>query len=154
MTFEPQDPQYRARVEEIFDRAAFVNHLGIALDDLGPGWCTVRLDVRPEHLQQTGFVHAGVLATVADHAAGAAASTLLPADRLALSVEFKVNFLRPAVGERLVCRAEVLKGGRTISVADSRVEVVRGGEWRLVAQATVTLSSVARERVSLVETPA
>ena len=137
--FSPRDPQYRNRVRAIFERAAFVQLLGIRMSALEPGACEARLEVRPELLQQDGVVHAGVLATLADHTAGAAGGSLIAADEGILSAEFKINLLRAARGSALRCRAEVVKAGRTLTVADARVYAEGTGPERLVATATVTL---------------
>lgn len=87
-------------------------------------------------------MHAGVQATVADHTAGCAGLTLLAAEELILSVEFKINLLRPAQGSSLRCRAEVLKPGRTLVVAESSVYAGGPQEEVLTAKATVTLAVV------------
>lgn len=129
-------------VSAIFDRAAFIAHLGVALVSYGEGTCETRLAVRPEHRQQDGFIHAGVQATMADHTAGGAAATLTGPDQTVLSVEFKINLLRPARGDVLVCRARVLRGGRTLSVVESEVLTPDAGGEKLVAKATVTLAVV------------
>lgn len=134
---------YREAVAAIFRKAPFVAGLGVALRDLGPGWCESELPVRAEHLQQDGFVHAGVQATLADHTAGGAAGTLAGEGQMVLTVEFKINLLRPAVGETLRCRAQVLRPGRTIIVAESEVFARRGGDEKLAAKAMVTLALVA-----------
>ncbi len=126
----------------IFSRAGFVRDLGIRLKDAGPGWCESVLEVEPRHTQQDGYVHAGVQATIADHTAGGAAGTLAAETDLVLSVEFKINFLRPALGERLVCRASVLRQGKTLQVAESEVFAERDGNRKLVAKAMVTLALV------------
>ena len=139
-----QNPDYRAAVADIFERAGHVQALGIRLTDLGPGWCETHLDVTPQHLQQTGVVHAGVMATLADHTAGAAGSTLVAPDEYLLSVEFKINLLRAARTERLWCRAQVLKPGRMITVAESEVFAATEAATRLVAKATVTLAVLKR----------
>lgn len=139
-----KDREARAReaVEAIFRDSAFVSGLGIELKDLGPGWCESELAVTERHLQQDGYVHAGVQATIADHTAGGAAGTLAKAGEMVLTVEFKINLLRPAVGERLRCRAAVLKPGKTIVVAESEVFASRDGGEKLTAKATVTLALV------------
>lgn len=136
------DPRIRKGVEAIFRNSAFVTGLGIRLADMGPGWCESDLAVEGRHLQQDGFVHAGVQATIADHTAGGAAGTLAGPGEMVLTVEFKINLLRPAVGERIRCRAKVLKPGRTIVVAESEVFACRDGEEKLTAKATVTLALV------------
>ena len=138
--FTPRDPDFRARVRAIFEAAAFVQHLGIEMTALEPGICEAALALRPEHLQQDGVVHAGVIATLADHTAGAAGGSLIAASDGILTLEFKVNLLRTGRGRRLRCRAEVVKAGRTISVADSRVFAEADGAEKLIATATVTLA--------------
>jgi uncharacterized protein (TIGR00369 family) len=128
----------------ILEACPFVRDLGLELESLGEGTCTTVLDLKERHLQQDGFVHAGVQATVADHTAGTAGATLIPAGRAVLSIEFKINLLRPARGERLVCRAKVLRAGKSVSVVESEVHSIDGGVERLVSKATVTLAIVPR----------
>ncbi len=139
---KPQAEDYNGKAVAIFSRAAFIGGLGVRLRDAGPGWCESDLTVSPAHLQQDGYVHAGVQATMADHTAGAAAGTFAAEGDLVLTVEFKINFLRPALGERLRCRASVLRKGRILSVAESEVYADQEGSEKLVAKAMVTLALV------------
>jgi uncharacterized protein (TIGR00369 family) len=143
-TFVPRDPRFAERVREIFGQAPFIAALGIELGSFGPGWCETHLSVAPRHLQQDGLIHAGVQATMADHTAGAAAGTLLAPGEIVLTVEFKINLLRPAAGEALRCRAEVVRPGKTLTVAESSVFVVTGAEERLVAKLLATMAFVPR----------
>jgi uncharacterized protein (TIGR00369 family) len=140
-------------IEQGFSHAPFVAHLGVELQGLGPGWCEAKLEIQPWQLQQTGVVHAGVVATIADHCAGAAATTLLPPGEHVVSVEFKINLLRGARGERLHCRAEVLKPGQTLVVVESVVFAERGGKREMVAKLNATMA-VIRPRVETVPAPA
>ncbi len=135
----PRDPEYAARVAALFERAPFVGHLGIELTGCGPGWCEARMVLGPQHMQQTGVVHAGALATLNDHTCGGAAQTLLGADEHIVSVEFKNNMLRGATGQALECRAEVLKQGRSIAVVEARCYAVAGETRQLVSSMTCTL---------------
>ena len=139
---KPRTHGHPGRAREIFQRAAFIDGLGIRLRDMGEGWCESVLTVLPGHLQQDGFVHAGVQATMADHTAGGAAGTFAAEGGHVLTVEFKINFLRPARGEHLRCRAAVLRRGRTLHVAESEVYAGRDGNEKLVAKAMVTLALV------------
>jgi len=141
---EPRNPAYREAVGGIFLSARFVQDLGIELASADPGRCESVLAVAGRHLQQDGFVHAGVIATMADHTAGGAANTLVAAEETVLSAEFKINLLRPAAGPRLRCRAAVLKAGRTLIVAESEVFAEAPEGPRLVAKALVTLAVVPR----------
>lgn len=137
---QTRNPEYMDFVKKLFEKAAFVADVGFRLVDGGPGWCDSELRVLPRHLQQDGYVHAGVQATMADHTAGAAAGTLIAKGRLLLTVEFKINLLRPGRGERLLCEARVLKPGRTLIIVESEVYGIEGGECSLVSKATVTMA--------------
>ncbi len=139
-----RNPDFASHVRAIFSKAAFVTDLGIELARIEEGTCETSLIVKPRHLQQDGVVHAGVLATIADHTAGGAAATLLAADQGVLSIEFKINLLRSARGERLFCKSAVLKAGRTISVVEAEVFSLANAEATplLCAKATVTLAIV------------
>jgi uncharacterized protein (TIGR00369 family) len=125
-----------------FKQAPFIAHLGIELDDLGPGFCEASLAVQPWHMQQTQVVHAGVISTLADHCAGAAASTGLQPGEFVVTAEFKINLLRGARGERLRCRAEVLKPGRRLAVVEAQVWSESGGTAELVAKLSATMAVV------------
>jgi len=137
------DPATRAAVAGGFTDAPFVNDVGIAMLDCGPGWCETSLDLKARHLQHTGVVHAGAQATIADHTAGAAAITMVPVGHHVLTAEFKLNLLRPARGASLWCRAEVLKPGKTIMVVESEVYSVDGDKRVLVSKLTATLAVIA-----------
>ena len=137
-----QNPNFRELATTIFRKANFINDLGITLRDLGPGWCESFLEVDSRHLQQDGYVHGGVQATMVDHTAGGAGGTLVKEGDLVLTAEFKINFLRPAIGESFRCRAMVLKPGKTLIVAESEVYANQGGTEKLVAKAIVTLAVV------------
>lgn len=134
---------YLTKVDSIVAKAAFIGHLGISFTRVDEGVCESEMPIQPWQLQQNGFVHAGVLATMADHTAGGAVAALLGDDEGVLTIEFKINLLRPAVGDRLMCRAEVLRHGRSVSVIESGVYFFRDGAKKLAAKATVTLAIVA-----------
>jgi len=133
---------FHKAIEQGFRNAPFVEHLGITLEGLGSGWCEARLELQPWHLQQTGVAHAGVIATLADHTAGAAATTQLAPGEYVVSAEFKINLLRGARGERLHCRAEVLKPGQTLSVVEAVVFAERSGQREMVAKLNATMAVV------------
>lgn len=136
------EPAVLDEIQRIFRAARFISDLGIELESVGEGQCVTTLELKDRHLQQDGYVHAGVHATIADHTAGVAAATLLREHQMVLSVEFKINLLRPARGERLICRAEVLKPGRRFSVVESEVSCVDDGEERLVSKMIATIAYV------------
>lgn len=142
MAITPRNDNYESVIREIFSRARFVEELGIELVRVAPGEAETRLEVRDGHLQQDGFVHAGVQATIADHTGGAAAATLFAEGQFPLSAEFKINFLRVADGTSLICRSKVLKPGKTLSVVESEVYSVDQSRETLVSKATLTIAIV------------
>lgn len=141
---EVQDPDYQQRVARIFEKAPFLKNLGLKLVACGPGWCESGLEIQNYHKQQDRVVHAGVIATLADHTAGGAAGTLIAPGEIVLTVEFKVNLLRPGKGTSLRCRAEVIKPGRRFSIAESAVYAVGTDGEKLIAKGLVTLAVVER----------
>jgi uncharacterized protein (TIGR00369 family) len=100
------------------------------------------LKVLNRHRQQDNYIHAGVIATMADHTAGYAAFSLVSGDYRILTIEFKINFLEPAYGYRLICRSRILREGGQILVGESEVFDRRTDEEVLVAKAMVTLKAV------------
>ena len=130
-------------IQQGFRDAPFMAHLGVQLEDIGRGWCEASLELQAWHLQQTGVAHAGVVAALADHCAGAAASTELESSQFVVTAEYKINLLRGARGERLFCRAEVLKRGQSLTVAEAEVFAESGGQRTLVAKLMATLSVIA-----------
>jgi len=129
---------YRA----IFRRAPFIADVGFELEGLSPGECRTTLVVQPRHLQHTGQVHAGVMATMADHTAGAAAQTTLAQGQFAITAEFKMSLLRAARGERLSCVARVVKPGRQLVFVESEVFCDERNEPQLVAKLSATMAVV------------
>jgi uncharacterized protein (TIGR00369 family) len=129
-------------VNRIFERAQFVRSLGIELIAFGDGWCETRVAVTPTLEQQHGFVHAGVLMTLADHTCGGAAATVAPEGQDVITVENKVSFLRPASGAALFCRAEVLKAGKRLIFTEANVMIERDSERLIVAKASSTLAVI------------
>ena len=119
--FAPLDPDFAARCRDSFGRQPFMTLIGAAMTRIEPGICWIEMPVRPEVTQQHGYVHGGALASIADSAAGYAAFSLMPRDSAPLTVEYKLNILRPGEGKRMVARARVLKPGRTLHVVQADV---------------------------------
>jgi uncharacterized protein (TIGR00369 family) len=147
--FEPKDPDYRTRVEASFARQQAMATLGIELIRVEPGEVEVAFAHRDGLTQQHGFIHAGVLATALDTACGYAAFSLMAPEAAVLSVEFKINLLAPARGERFRFVGRVIKPGRTITVCTAEAFAIHGGESKLVATMSGTMMAVLdREGIS------
>ena len=116
--------------------------LGAALTLVEPGVVEIEMPYQASFTQQHGFIHAGVVASVLDSACGYAAFSLMPADAAVLSIEFKVNLLAPAKGERLIARGEVKRAGRTITVCAADALMVEGERSKVVATMLATMMCV------------
>jgi uncharacterized protein (TIGR00369 family) len=137
--FLPADPGYAARVRASFARQGAMKTLGAELVAVEPGYCAIALIPRPEVAQQHGYVHAGVVSAIVDSAGGYAGFTLFPVDASVLTVEFKINLLAPAAGERLVAEGLVVKPGRSLVITRGEVHAEREGRRTLVAIMQQTL---------------
>ena len=142
MTHVPQDAGFDARVRASFAAQRVMATLGATIERLAPGEVDLALPFRPDLTQQHGFLHAGVLATVLDSACGYAAFTLMPADAAVLSIEFKINLLAPAAGERFRTLARVVRAGRTITVCQADAYAVTGDREKHVATMTATMMCI------------
>jgi uncharacterized protein (TIGR00369 family) len=126
----------------------FIKYCGFEAQAIRRGHFESRVKIKEHHRQQDGFIHAGLMATMADHTAGYAAFSTVPEDYQILTIEFKVNFLRPAYGESLVCRSRIIREGLQIIIGESEVFDCRGDEEALVAKALVTLMAVHKEKLA------
>jgi uncharacterized protein (TIGR00369 family) len=133
------DPQFVARIRESFERQLMMQTIGATLETVAPGRADISLPFRADLTQQHGYLHAGVVATIADSACGYAAYTLMPADSSVLTVEYKINLLAPAQGDHYVARATVLRPGRTLTVAQADVFASAGGTETRTATMLATL---------------
>lgn len=139
---ERTEAELQALIEAAMNRPGFVRMIGARLVRFGKGEVELALTPRPDLLQFTGAVHGGVLGALADHAAGGAASTLLPAGQIAVTAEYKINFLAPAKGEEILARAKVERAGRSVIVAAASVYARQGAEKTKCAVALVSLMPV------------
>jgi uncharacterized protein (TIGR00369 family) len=118
--FVPQDPQFVSRVRASFARQKAMALIGASLGAVEPGYVEVALPWREDLTQQKGFIHGGIIGMIADTACGYCSFSLMPADCSLVTVEYKINILTPAVGS-LVARGQVVKPGRTLTVARAEV---------------------------------
>lgn len=139
MQFRILDPQFEQRVRASFARQAAMTLIGATLTRVEPARCEIELPVREELTQQHRFVHGGVVGMIADSAGGYAAFTLMPPGAGVLTVEFKINMLAPAKGERLIAVGSVLKPGRTLSIVRADVWALEAGRETLIAAIQQTL---------------
>ena len=146
--FEPQDPGFEARVRASFARQKVMRTIGASLTKGAPGEVEIELPFRDALTQQHGYLHAGIVTSIVDSACGYAAMTLMPVDASVVSIEFKINFVSPAVGTRMVARGHVTKPGRTIIVCSGDVFALSNGKEKLVATMLATVMTL-RDRPEL-----
>jgi len=142
MNLQPADPDFERRTRESFGRQGIMAHLGAVLDEVRPGRVTISLPFGPQLSQQHGFFHAGVISTIADSAGGYAGFTLFPAEAGVLTVEFKINLLAAADGERAVATGEVIRSGRTLTVCRLDAYVEKAGKRTHCATGMQTLMTI------------
>ncbi len=135
----PADPRFAIRVLESFNRQKAMRLIGATISSIEPGHCEIELPFRDELTQQKGFVHGGIVGMIADSACGYAAYSLMPASSSLVTVEYKINILAPAKRGLLKARGDVVKSGRTLTVA--RADVFAGET--LVATMLQTLMMLA-----------
>lgn len=128
------------RVRRSFERQGLMRLLGAKVTDAGEGTCTIEVPFSEAATQQERYFHGAVIGAAGDNAGGYAALTLAPPDREVLTVEYKVNFLSPASGEKLVARGEVVTAGRRLFVCRAEVSVVTGDGERVCAAVLQTVS--------------
>jgi uncharacterized protein (TIGR00369 family) len=141
-TFTPQDPDFEAKARASFARQAYMATIGVEILRVAPGAVDLGLAFRADLTQQHGYLHAGVVTALVDSACGFAAFTLMPAGSGVVSVEFKVNLLAPAVGERMIARGRVLRPGRTLTVCSGEVVAVTGAEEKTVLAMLATMMRI------------
>lgn len=147
--FQPKDAAYAERVRASFRLQQAMTLIGAELAVVEPGYTEIHLSFKPEITQQHGVIHGGVVGMIADSAAGYAANTLTSPDASVLTVEYKLNLVAPADGDRVVARGEVIKPGRTLLITRAEVFAVKQEQWTLCAvmQQTIMAMHGKKERV-------
>lgn len=137
-----QDPNYEQRVRDSFARQQFMTTVGATLGRVEPGEVLIAVPFGTPLTQQHGFLHAGVVAAVIDSACGYAALTLMEPGVGVMSVEFKVNLLAPAAGNRFVAIGRVARAGRTITTCQGELRAVQDEGEVVVALLQGTMMTI------------
>ncbi len=142
MKFEPKDPDFETRVRASFARQQVMDLLGATMTQVLPGFVEIVLPFRENLGQQHGFIHAGVIATIADSACGYAALSLMPPSAAVLTIEFKVNLLSPAAGTRFIAQGNVIKPGQNITVCSGEVIAQQEHSEKSIATIVATMMCI------------
>lgn len=139
MKFEPKDKNFVEKVRESFAAQSVMKVIGAEITKIKAGAVEIELLYRNDLTQQNGFIHAGIITTIADSACGYAAFSLMPKEAEVLSVEFKVNLLSPAIGEKFVAEGRVLRAGKTLTVVQSDVFAFSENQRKQIAVMLATI---------------
>lgn len=148
MTFTPADSDFAQRVRASFGRQRVMQTIGAELVSVGPGEVVIGLAFREDLTQQHGYLHAAIVTAIVDSACGFAAYSLMPATAAVLTIEFKVNFLAPAVGDRFVAHGRVMKAGRTVTVTTGDVVAETAAGPKSIATMLATVMTVTDRPIS------
>ena len=133
-------PAIAAAIRSTLESQGFTKLVGAQVVSVEPNVVTMAVDRRPELLQQNGLFHGGVIAYLIDNASTAAAATVIDrATRSVITGEYKINLIAPSTGDRLTCRAEIVKPGRTLTVVEAKVFCRIDAAEKLVAVALATI---------------
>jgi len=128
--FKVSNPEYAKAVRDSFARQGLMATLGARIVVIEPGFCAIEMGYVTGVSQQQGFFHGVAIGAIADSAAGYAAYSLMPAGTEILTVEYKLNLIRPAVPPTLRAEARVLRAGRTLTVCRADVFHTGRAGWR------------------------
>ncbi|HDS01774.1 MAG TPA: PaaI family thioesterase [candidate division Zixibacteria bacterium] len=146
--FEPQNQEFEITIRQSFKKQNLMQALGARLVAIALGEVTIELPYREDLTQQHGYLHAGVITAVIDSACGYAALSLMPAGMEVLSVEYKINLLSPADGERLTAKGVVLKPGRKLYVVRGDAYSIKdGGEKHVAAFQGTMVAARKRDKI-------
>ena len=140
--FTATDAAFEQRVRAGFARQRLMTTIGAELVSVSPGEVMIALPFRDDLTQHHGYLHAAIITAIVDNACGFAALSLMPADAAVLTVEYKVNFLAPAAGDRFIAYGHVTKPGRTLTVTTGDVVAVTSSGTTPVATILATMMAV------------
>ncbi len=140
--FIPRDNAFESKVRDSFNRQEVMKTVNASIISVKPGQVELEFLHLPSLTQQHGFIHAGIVSTVLDSACGYAAFSLMAKDSEVLTIEFKVNLLSPAKGDKFIAIGTVKKSGRTITVAEGELFAFTGEQKKLIATMTGTIMSI------------
>jgi uncharacterized protein (TIGR00369 family) len=144
---EPQDPNFEEKVRASFARQGLMTNIGARIVMVLPGEVDIEVAWREDITQQQGFVHGAVIAAIVDTACGYASFTLMPPGVEVLTVEFKINFMAPAVGDKMIARGRVTRAGKTLTVCTGDAYAVKDSKEKLVATMQATMMTVKQNLV-------
>jgi uncharacterized protein (TIGR00369 family) len=133
---------FAARCRSSFEKQQFMTTLGARLVAVRPGEVIIELPFGSHLTQQHGFLHAGAVTSIVDSACGYAALSVMPEGAAVLTVEFKINLMKPAAGAVFRATGKVLKSGKSLTVCSGVVEANNANEWSTIAVMQATMMAL------------
>ena len=145
MKFEPKDENFARKVRESFAAQPVMKFIGAEITRIEAGAVDIQIAYQKDLTQQNGFIHAGIITTIADSACGYAAYSLMPKGADVLSVEFKVNLLSTAIGDKFLAEARVVRAGKTLTIVQGDVFAITDNQRKHVAIMLATMMCLKRD---------
>jgi len=139
--FRVSNPDFIHTVQQSFSKQGLMRYLGATIDVIEPGHVSISMPFSDDVTQQHDYYHAGSLTSIVDSACGYAALTLMPPNTEVLTIEFKVNFVSPAIGARVVAHGRVVKPGSIVTVCQGEVVAIKDGGEKICAIMQATMLS-------------
>lgn len=140
--FTPSDPDFESRVRSSFSLQQLMTTIHARMVAVEPGEVQIEMPYSPSLTQQHGYMHAGIITSIVDSACGYAAYTLMTSESGVLTVEYKINFLSPARGEKFLGIGRVIKPGRTLTICSGEAIAFDNGEEKLIATMQATMMAI------------
>jgi uncharacterized protein (TIGR00369 family) len=143
-----RNPDFKITIAEKLRKQTFMHYIGFEITNIAEGVISGQLILREEHHQHKGFVHGGLTATIADIVCGFAAATLVAQNHHVVTVEMKVSYLNPGVGDIITARGWVLKQGQQLNFCEAEIHCIKGSQQPvLIAKASATMATINPEQV-------
>jgi uncharacterized protein (TIGR00369 family) len=142
MNYIPRNPAFAAMIQSKLEKQHFMNFIGFRITGIEAGIIDGELQVSEQHRQQNGFLHGGVIATLADLVAGFAAFSLVEQHQTVVTAELKISYLNPGIGDKVYAKGWVLKPGNMLHFCEAEIWYEKEGEKMQVAKASATMAVV------------
>jgi uncharacterized protein (TIGR00369 family) len=140
--FQSKDPNFESKIRQRLSGQHFMHLIGFDLTTINAGVVTGEMNLKQEHLQQYGFVHGGVTATILDITMGFAAYSLMPVGKGVVTANISVDYYHPGEGDKIIAIGEVDKPGGKMVFCSGKVFVVKNGEKKLIAAARSVMAVI------------
>jgi len=141
------NPNFKEAILKKIEGQHFMHHIGFKINTIEPGLIIGSMPIRNHLKQNTGFLHGGLVATLADIVAGFSASSLLPEGYHVVTGELKISYLNPGLGDEVEAKGYTIKQGRKIYFCEAEIYTKTEGKTKMIAKATTTMIVVSANEI-------